>query len=146
MTQVTANDAAVVATAQPITKDLADSVAHTAAIHSKNFARRRYAEAAHHNTAMASLPFVKSQLPGVLTCQSLGCLPCLHRNCLWRDRPWDAVMFSFGSGLMHAAHMHIFVNNCESVNMQHAYMSTCRCSGIPVLEGSFPQNPLFIND
>lgn len=41
--QVTARDAVLVATAQPITKDLADSVAHTAAIHSKSFAKRRSA-------------------------------------------------------------------------------------------------------
>lgn len=41
--QVTARDAVLVATAQPITKDLADSVAHTAAIHSKSFAKRRLA-------------------------------------------------------------------------------------------------------
>ena len=39
--QVTARDAAVIATAQPITKDIADSLAHTAAIHSKSVARRR---------------------------------------------------------------------------------------------------------
>lgn len=39
--QVTAREAVLVATAQPITKDLADSIAHTAAIHSKSFAKRR---------------------------------------------------------------------------------------------------------
>ena len=39
--QVTARDATLVATAQPITKDIPDSVAHTAAIHSKSFAKRR---------------------------------------------------------------------------------------------------------
>ena len=39
--QVTAREAVLVATAQPITKDLADSLAHTAAIHSKSFAKRR---------------------------------------------------------------------------------------------------------
>ncbi|KAL3131019.1 hypothetical protein ABBQ38_000341 [Trebouxia sp. C0009 RCD-2024] len=41
--KVTARDAVLVATAQPITKDLADSVAHTVAIHSKTFPKRRYA-------------------------------------------------------------------------------------------------------
>lgn len=41
--KVTARDATLVATAQPITKDIPDSVAHTAAIHSKSFAKRRYA-------------------------------------------------------------------------------------------------------
>ncbi|DBA83939.1 TPA: hypothetical protein ACH3X1_006435 [Trebouxia sp. C0004] len=41
--KVTAREAVLVATAQPITKDLADSLAHTAAIHSKSFAKRRYA-------------------------------------------------------------------------------------------------------
>lgn len=40
--QVTAREAVLVATAQPITKDVADSLAHTAAIHSKSFAKRRH--------------------------------------------------------------------------------------------------------
>jgi len=41
--QVAAREAVLVATAQPITKDLADLLAHTAAIHSKSFAKRRLA-------------------------------------------------------------------------------------------------------
>lgn len=54
--QVTARDAVLVATAQPITKDLADSVAHTAAIHSKTFPKRR--SAAHTSLLPSSLvPF-----------------------------------------------------------------------------------------
>ena len=40
--QVTAREAVLVATAQPITKDVADSLAHTVAIHSKSFAKRRH--------------------------------------------------------------------------------------------------------
>ena len=50
--QVTARDAVLVATAQPITKDLADSVAHTVAIHSKTFPKRRSAP---HNTCLLPL-------------------------------------------------------------------------------------------
>ena len=45
--QVTARDAVLVATAQPITKDVADSLAHTALIHSKSFAKRRSAALPH---------------------------------------------------------------------------------------------------
>ena len=45
--QVTARDAVLVATAQPITKDVADSLAHTALIHSKSFAKRRLAAIPH---------------------------------------------------------------------------------------------------
>lgn len=54
--QVTARDAVLVATAQPITKDLADSVAHTAAIHSKSFAKRRSATL-HHMSCSTTADF-----------------------------------------------------------------------------------------
>lgn len=129
-TQVTANDAAVVATAQPITKDLADSVAHTAAIHSRNFARRRYAEAAHHNTAMASLP-IRQELATWRVNMSITWMSAVFAQELPVGRQALGCCDAFPwFWLLHAAH--ISVNNNESVNMQHAYTSTCRCSGIPL--------------